>query len=45
MSSFETVNRPAMSSRDAAMAWVIVVLLLVASIVGFILDRAATITP
>ena len=45
MSSFEAVNRSAMSSRDAAAAWVIVILLLAASMVGFILDRAATITP
>ncbi len=49
MSSFEAVNRyqgvdrSAMSSRDAAMAWAIIVLFLAASAVGVILDQAATI--
>jgi hypothetical protein len=51
MVSFEAVNRyggvdrSAMSSRDAALAWAVIIIFLVASTIGVILDRAATITP
>jgi hypothetical protein len=45
MSSFEATSRPVMSSRDAAAAWAIVIVVLVVSMVGFVLDRAATISP
>jgi hypothetical protein len=31
--------------RDALAAWIVIILVLSASVVGFVLDRAATIAP
>jgi hypothetical protein len=45
MPSFEDLPRHAMSMRDVVGAWIIIVVLLVASLIGFVLDRAATIAP
>jgi hypothetical protein len=42
---YEGVDRSAMSSRDAALAWAVIIIFLAASTIGVILDRAATIAP
>lgn len=43
--SFDEIGHAAMSSRDVVAAWVIVILLLIVSMIGFFLDQAATIAP
>jgi hypothetical protein len=45
MPSFEEFPRPEMSMRDVVGAWIIIVVLLAASLIGLVLDKAATIAP
>jgi hypothetical protein len=39
------MDRPGHPVRQAVSAWIIVGLLIVANVIGLVLDRAATITP
>ena len=42
---FSEIDRASMSSRDVVEAWVVIALLLCATLVGVILDQAATVAP
>jgi len=42
---FDEIDHTAESNREVVSAWIIIVLLLLATSVGLLLDHAATITP
>jgi hypothetical protein len=43
--AFTSIDRASMSSRDVVEAWVVIALLLCATLVGVVLDQAATVAP